>query len=265
LDLRVSVATLDRVVFPHPQDGTTLLALERKASLLRQPRHAAHVCAQPFGGGVRILNPKPLQSLVGPLHFDSDRSRSEQDFRLLIPASAWEQVKHFCLQHLANPQDADLEADPHRELVEEFAEVLDLHLEREQYTCRSGGFVIEDDPVPTTNAYAQGQPTVRIYRIFEVQLIDDRLCAAMLKGSQQFSDQDLGRLALEDLQKGGKGRANAILTLPLNRVRTAYLDIPPEMRYRAITVAGHRLDESVLAILEDVEVPQYQRLITSAG
>ena len=258
----MSVATLDRVVFPHPQDGTTLLALERKASLLPEPGHGAYVRAQPFGGGVRILDPNPLQSLVGTLHFDSDRSRSEQDFRILIPASAWEQVKQFCLQHLANTQDTYLESDPHRELLEEFAEVLDLHLEREQYTCRSGGFVIENHPAPTTNAYARGQPTLRIYRIFEVQVIDERLCAAMLKGSRQFSDQDLGRLALQDLQKGGQGRANAILTLPLSQVRAAYLDIPPEMRYRAITVAGHRLDKSVLAILEDVEVPQYQRLIT---
>jgi len=262
LDLRVSVATLDRVVFPHPQDGTALLALERKASLLPKPEYAACVRAQPFGGGVRILNPNPLQSLVGPLHFDSDRSRSEQDFRILIPASAWEPVKQFCLQHLANPQDAYLEADPHRELLEEFAEVLDLHLEREQYTCRSRGFVIEDHPLPTTNTYARGQPTVRIYRIFEVQVIDERLCAAMLEASRQFSDQDLGRLALQDSQKGGRGRANAILALPLSQVRAAYLDIPPELRYRAITVAGHRLDDSVLAILEDLEVPQYQRLTT---
>jgi hypothetical protein len=122
--------------------------------------------------------------------------------------------------------------------------------------------VIENHPAPTTNAYARGQPTLRIYRIFEVQVIDERLCAAMLKGSRQFSVQDLGRLALQDLQKGDQGRANAILTLPLSQVRAAYLDIPPEMRYRAITVAGHRLDESVLAILEDLEVPQYQRLIT---
>lgn len=257
----MSVATLDRVVFPHPQDGTTLLALERKASILREPGHGANVRAQPFGGGVRILDPKPLESLTGPIQYDSDRSRSEQDFRILIPAADWQAVKAFCLQHLAHPQDGVLEADPDRELVEEFAEVLGLHLEREQYSCQPGGFVIENDPVPTTNAYARGRPTVRIYRIFEVRIVDERLCSAILQASQRISDPDLARMALEDLQNGGKGRANAVLALPLNQVRAAYLAIPPETRYRALMAASHRLDESVLAILEDVEVPQYQREI----
>jgi hypothetical protein len=32
------------------------------------------------------------------------------------------------------------------------------------------------------------------------------------------------------------------------------------MRYRKIMIDNHELEESVLAILEDVDVPQYQRL-----
>jgi hypothetical protein len=265
LDLRVSVATLDRVVFTHPQDGTSMLALERKASLISEPGHSARVRAQPFGGGVRILNPDALQSLIGPIRFDSARSQAEQDFRILIPASDWEDVKLFCLQHLGNPHDAHLESSPDRELVEEFAEVLGEHLERDQYRYQPGGFVIENHPVPTTNAYARGQPTVRIYRIFEVHIEDERLCAGILGASQQVSDQDLARLALEDLQNGGKGRANALLALPLSLVCDSYLALAPKMRYRLITVAGHQLDESVLAILDDVEVPQYQRVTARSG
>jgi hypothetical protein len=265
LDLRVSVATLDRVVFTHPQDGTTMLALERKASLISEPGHSARVRAQPFGGGVRILNPDALQSLIGPIRFDSARSQAEQDFRILIPASDWEDVKLFCLQHLGNPHDAHLESSPDRELVEEFAEVLGEHLERDQYRYQPGGFVIENHPVPTTNAYARGQPTVRIYRIFEVHIEDERLCAGILGASQQVSDQDLARLALEDLQNGGKGRANALLALPLSLVCDSYLALAPKMRYRLITVAGHQLDESVMAILDDVEVPQYQRVTARSG
>ena len=242
-----------------------MLALERKASLISEPGHSARVRAQPFGGGVRILNPDALQSLIGPIRFDSARSQAEQDFRILIPASDWEKVKWFCLQHLDNPHDAHLESGPDRELVEEFAEVLGEHLERDQYSYQPNGFVIENHPVPTTNAYAHGQPTARIYRIFEVHIEDERLCASMLAASQEVSDQDLARLALEDLQSGGKGRANAVLTLPLSLVCDSYLALAPKMRYRLITVAGHQLDESVLAILDDVEVPQYQRVTARSG
>ena len=65
---------------------------------------------------------------------------------------------------------------------------------------------------------------------------------------------------MTDQQNGGRGRANSILTLPLNTVRESYLALPPGRRYRKITVEGHALDESVPAVLEDVEVPQYQRL-----
>lgn len=237
-----------------------MLALERKATVMSSAGDKVRVRAQPFGGGVRILNPDALQALIGPINFDSQRSQSEQDFRILIPASDWEIVKLFCLQHLGNLHDPYLESDPQRELVEEFADVLNVNLTPDQYSYQSSGFVLENDPTPTANTYAQGQPTARIYRIFEVRIVDDRLCAAMLTSSRHYSDQDLARLALEDLQSGGKGRANAILTLPLRLVSQSYLAIPPEMRYQAITVESHQLDESVLAVLEGVDVPQYQRL-----
>ena len=51
-NLRVSVATLDRVIFPHPQDGKPMLALERKGTVEGDYRDKARVRAQPFGGGV---------------------------------------------------------------------------------------------------------------------------------------------------------------------------------------------------------------------
>jgi hypothetical protein len=258
--LRVSVATLDRVVFPHPQDGTPILALERTATVMREGGDKVQVRAHSFGGGVRLLNSGALQAIVGPIHFDSERSQSEQDFRILIRPSDWEAVKQFCLQHLGNPNDAHLESVPHRELVEEFADTLSLSLKPDQYTYRAGGFVVANDPTPTNNAYARGQPTVRLYRIFEVRIVDDALCTTMLAASQQYSDQDLEGLALKDARNGGKGRANSTLTLPLSLVAETYLSLPPEQRYKAITVEGHQLAESVLAILEEVDVPQYHRL-----
>jgi len=50
----------------------------------------------------------------------------------------------------------------------------------------------------------------------------------MLANSKSYSDRDLGELALEDARKGGKGRSNAILTLPMEHLRDHYLSMPPE-------------------------------------
>ena len=57
------------------------------------------------------------------------------------------------------------------------------------------------------------------------------------------------------------GKVQDTLTgLPLDSVIDSYLALAPETRYREITVDQHVLDESVLAILPGVEVPQYQRM-----
>src|ERR1051325_6160151 len=120
--LRVSVATYNQVIFPHPEDGILMLALERKSTSLSDG--SLSVRAQPFGGGIRILNPIPLQRIIGKLQFDSERSKQEQDFRILIPPAKWELIKQYCLQHLADEDNIELEAEPDRELMEEFMETM---------------------------------------------------------------------------------------------------------------------------------------------
>lgn len=259
LSLRVSVALLNRVVFPHPLNETLILALERKATVLGDRENNIRVCAQPFGGVVNLLNPAPLREIVGEIQFDSEESKQEQDFRILIPPSKWEEVKLYCLRHLENPDDVELESAPHRELVEEFEETLNVNLKPDQYTYQPAGFVIENGPVPTNHVDVQGQLTVRLYRIFEVCILEATLCRTMLTVSQRYSDQYLRRLALKDFQNGGRGRANSIVTLPLSLVVECYLALPPDERYQKIKVENHDLDESVMAILGDVQVPQYQR------
>ena len=256
--LRVSVATFNRVVFRHPQDDTLMLALERQATVMEDG--TLSVQAQPFGGGIHILNPRALQKIIGKIQFDSERSRDEQDFRILIPPSKWELIKEYCLRHLADEEDVELETVPHRELTEEFAETINVYLNPNQYTARPLGFVIENNPVRSDNAHARGQLTVHLYRVFEVQIIDAMLCRVMLTVSQLYSDQELAERARRDFDKGGKGHANSILTLPLSTVTESYLALPPEMRYGKIQIDNHELDESVLAVLEDIEVPQYQRV-----
>ena len=254
--LRVSVATYDKVLFPHPQNGTLMLALERKATVREDG--SLHVRAQPFGGGVRILKPTALQELIGDIEYDSQRSKQDQDFRILIPPSQWKSVKEYCLRHLEDQDDSELEASPERELVEEFEETLNVQLKPDQYTVQPLGFVVEEHPVWTENWYARGHLTVRVYRTFRVDLVDPVLCQTILAASQDYSDQDLGMTALRDSQNGGRGRANSVLALPFKLGTQSYLALPPEMRYKKIVIESHELDESVLAVLDEVDVPQYQ-------
>jgi hypothetical protein len=257
-ELRVSVATYNQVLLSHPQTGIQMLALEYKATAGKDGNVSLR--AQPFGGGIRILDPRPLKEILGEIRFDSERSKNEGDFRILIPPSKWETVKEYCLRHLGRADNPVLEAAPDRELAEEFEETLHVDLRPDRYTVQPFGFVVEDHPVWTENWYAPGFPTVRIYKISCVQIVDDDLCKTMLAASERYSKQELARRVFLEHQRGGQGRANSILVLPLDVVCESYRTLPRDGRYRKIMVEGHQLDESVVAVLEGIEVPQYQRL-----
>lgn len=252
--LRVSVATYNQICFPHPENGMAMLALERKATVLKDG--SINVCAQPFGGGVRILNTKSLKDVVGKIQYDSARSKQEHDFRILIKPSQWDAVKQYCLEHLEDPADLELESAPDRELVEEFKEAVGVSLRPSQYTVQPMGFVIEDTPAWTENWYARGFPTVRVYRTYTVDIVDGIVCQNLVYTSRQVSDDMLGKHAREN----GRGRANSVLALPLHGVREAFLAPPLEKRFNKTEVDHYELDKSVLVVLEDIDVPQYLRL-----
>src|SRR5215207_6754898 len=166
LSLRVSIATLARVLFENPRDGDLMMALERKATLHETENgREVKVKSQPFGGAIRILDPGMIRDSIGYFHFDSERSRSEQDFRIFIKPSDWPAVREFCIQHFNHVDDPVLETDPARELAEEFADVLKINLQPEQYICKPLTTVIKNDPAPTENIHTRGIPTVRVYRI----------------------------------------------------------------------------------------------------
>jgi len=219
LSLRVSVASLAKVVFEHPQDGHTMLALERVATLREsEAGREVTVKAQPFGGAVRLRRVSALRELVGDFHFDSPRSRAERDFRVQIRPSDWEAVKDFCLGHLQDEDESVLEAGPGRELVEEFADTLHIGLTSSQYRLVRMGVVLEDAPAVTDFIHAAGSPTVRIYHVHQVLILDPSLVRAMLANSERYTDQALQALALHDARRGGRGRANAVLALPVELV-----------------------------------------------
>lgn len=258
LKLRVSVATYNQVIFRHPEDGNMMLALERRATVL--PDGSVIVRSQPFGGGVHILNPTALQAMIGRLQFDSERSKQEQDFRILIPPSKWEIIKQYCLRHLKHEDDSELETEPDRELTEEFIETIKVKLRPPQYTVQPLGFTIENNPVRSRNEYARGQLTVHLYRTFRAEIIDPLLGNIMWSISQLYKDEDLGMLAQKNFEYSDSGHVNTILTLPLSKVKESFLALPLEARYQKVIVDDHEVDESVLAILEDIDVPQYERM-----
>lgn len=238
-----------------------MLALERKATVVRNAEQQwVRVLAQPFGGAVQFRDSTLLRNLIGEYQFDSERSQLESDFRILIRSSDWPFVRQFCLQHLAADNDPVLEPSPARELAEEFADTLNIDLQPEQYTLHSLGLVVEDNPTPTDNPRAFGYPTVRIYRIYEAKLLDAALTQVIITNNQLISNENLCELALADLNSGGRGRANAVLSLPLKKLTYAYLGLSPEALVAPFVFDNYNLDPSVLAVLEQVSSPGYQRL-----
>ena len=260
LSLRVSIATLVRVIFEHPRDRQLMLALERTATLHEAENgRVIEVKAQPFGGAVRILDINAMHDLLGDFHFDSKRSRSEQDFRLFIRPSSWSAVREFCILHLSRADDSILETDPARELAEEFDDALKINLKPEHYVSQPVATVVENDPVPTDNIHARGIPTVRVYRIFEATILDSSLAHAMINSSESLSHQDLCTLALDDVQNGGKGRANAIFALPLKQISDHYVGLSSKEHNAPIMFEQNLLDNTVSAILEEISLSKYQR------
>ena len=259
LSLRVSVATLVRVLFKNPRVDELMLALERKATLRRTAEGGAvRVKSQPFGGAIRIFDLRTVHDLVDDFHFDSERSRAEQDFRIFIRPSSWSSLREFCLQHIVLDDDLILETSPSRELVEEFGETLRVDLRPEQYVSKPVATVVENRAVLTENIHAAGTPTVRIYRIYEAAITDSFLPHAMLKRGRDLSHQRLSELAIADARRGGKGKANAVLTLPWERLQSVYRAMVPAERDIPIVFEENRLDSTVAAILEEIAVPRYQ-------
>ena len=258
LTLRVSVATLVRVLFSNPSDGELLLALERKAALRETAAgRALKVKCQPFGGAIRILDLETLNSLLGNFHFDGERSRSEQDFRIFIRPSAWTVLREFCLQHITLDNDPVIETDPTRELVEEFADTLAISLKPDQYVYKPVTTIVENKATPTANIHARGIPTVRIYRIFEASILDRSLTQVMLM-SDGLSHRDLYELSSADAANGGRGRTNAISALPWSRLADTYRAMSASARDIPITFESNQLTPTVAALFDQIPIPRYQ-------
>jgi hypothetical protein len=250
LRLRVSVAALVSVLFDHPEDGRVMLALEHIATLRQvEGRPEITVRAKSLGGGVRLTDPQALQELIGHFHYDSEQSCRENDFRILIRPSSWEKVKKICLAHLEETQKNILDSSPERELTEEFEDTLHVKVTPDKYHLKRRGMIVEDRPLKTDNVRAAGFSTVRIYYVFEARIKAPELISLMLASSRRYSAEVLQKMAWKDARQGGKGRANAILTLSFDDLKNMYHALPADQRGRPVQLGEHQLDGNVQAII----------------
>lgn len=251
LSLRVSVATVVRVLFAGGEEGGTMLLLERAATVRSgDAGPEVSVMAKPFGGGVRIVDPRGLQESIGAFRYDSERSQRERDFRLQIRPASWENVKSLCRAHLRDVGGGILDPTPDRELAEEFGDALGLAMEPRHYRSAPLGMLVDNTPKNTRSVRAPGRPTARIYYVFQAWLEDPEIVAAALESSARTSDGDLATKALERAEQGGRGRANAALALGFDALRAAYRALGGHTLGDPFTLEEHRLAGSVPVILE---------------
>ena len=255
LSLRVSVATLARVQFEAPEDGRTMLALERTATLRGTGAHRnVNVVTKPFGGGVRLTDPDALREAIGPFQFDSERSRLEQDFRLQIRPETWTRLEAMCRHQLTAGHAGILDPSPLRELTEELGDTLGIAALPEPYRLRPLRTLIQGTPRKTESVRAPGRPTVRVYYVFELVVEDEEIIGAMVEGSRTISDRDLADAA----KRSERGRANGVLVLGLQALREAWLGVPLRGRGDGLRLGEHRLAGNVPAVLDGIELPGFR-------
>ncbi len=252
LSLRVSVASLVRLLFNNPENGRVMLALERTATLRKIGRQSeVMVKAKPFGGGVRLLNPQALQEMIGDFNYDSEKSLRELDFRIQARPGSWAEIKRICSNHLKETKKGIFDSSPERELAEEFEDNLKVKITPLQYSVNFRKMIIKHLPEKTESTRAPGSPTVRIYYLFEAWMNDPHIIEMMLTESGRNSDSDLKQMAWEDARSGGKGRANAILVLELEKLQEFYQSMSMDRRGSPVRFGAHQLGGNVHAVLQE--------------
>ena len=86
------------------------------------------------------------------------------------------------------------------------------------------------------------------------------LAQKLITNSAGISDWLLRERALQDAQSGGRGRANAVLTLPLKVVTAFYAALSTRERDHPVAFGGYALDETVAAVLEGIYIPKYRQV-----
>jgi len=171
------------------------------------------------------------------------------DFRILVQPSSWDKIKQICRNHFNGTEYGILDHSPERELEEEIESCLNLKIRQDNYTAQLADLFIEDEPQKTKNMRARGFSTVRIYYIYEARLKNPELIRMILENSKRYSEADLQDMAWQDSRQGGRGRANAVLALPLHELKDRYSSIPGGTNRGSVHFNEHLFDGNVWAVI----------------
>ena len=258
LKLRVSVGVLVKVLFTNPATGQITLALERIATLRKiNGSSKVDVTVKPFGGGVRITDPQELKKLIDDFQYDSEKSKEEKDFRILIYQEMWGKIKEICNDQWHGKGKRIFDYSPDRELAEEFEDSLNVKLKSDEYRLIPKSMIVQNLPSRTNNIRAQGRPTVRVYYIFEAWIKSYELIKLMMTKSKEYSENDFKKAALKHAELGGKGRANSIMIIGIDELRDKFNSIPLKERSGNINFNEFKLEENVLALFSEVKSLNY--------
>jgi hypothetical protein len=168
----------------------------------------------------------------------------------MINPDQWEKMKEICRDHLNFEEDGIINSSPVRELTEEFEDSLGVRITSDDYHLTSRKMLVEEKLTKTENVNAMGIPTKRTYYLFDAMLTDLRIIKMMIDNDALYSDLDLRNMANEDARRGGKGRANAVLTLSLDKLTELYRSSRKGSGESNIMYEGHQLDGNLPAILD---------------
>jgi hypothetical protein len=169
-------------------------------------------------------------------------------------------IKEICREHAKKTGRGILDSSPERELAEEFEDCLRIRITPDQYDLQRRDLIVEEIPLATDNVRARGIPTVRVYYIYEAWIKSAELTnRILLADRKRYSDEHLREMAREDSKRSGRGKANAIVTLPLDDVMDIYTSIPLEKRSEPVRVGQYQLDGNIPAVLRNIDHPRYQR------
>jgi hypothetical protein len=119
---------------------------------------------------------------------------------------------------------------------------------------------LESGPAPTSNYFAAGAPTVRIYWVYEAVVENLELRRALVALSHSHPVEVLERLALEQYRSGRRGWASSVAVMALGEVVEAFRSLPPGERAKPLPFRQTTLAGNVAAVLDDVDDPRYQRI-----
>ncbi len=210
--VRVSVGSLTLLTISDPLDQKEYFAFERRATgSSERGRKTWSTKSVPFGGAIKIKDKSALVDLIGDFDFDSDESRENNDFRIIVDRRKWKKIKIFCERSISQNNKRVIDFDPFDEIKEEIWKPTKIEVTRKKLSTKRIGTFANDFPVPTENINTPGKQTYRFYCLYNTRVVDQQLAKKLLKHADLRMDKECGFTAIKSRRTKGDGRYNSIL------------------------------------------------------